>query len=48
MELNKTLPATEVIVEIQGKKYRFGKNEKADVLKNTWYRKKVNLLVGEK
>lgn len=43
MELNKTLPSTEVIIEIQGKKFSFGKNEKEDVFKNTWYRKKVTL-----
>ncbi len=46
MEINKNDPATEVIVEINGERYRFGKNEKADAFINTWYRKKVNLRVG--
>lgn len=46
MELNKNEPATVVIVEINGEQYRFAKNEKADVFKNTWYRKRVTLQVG--
>lgn len=46
MELNKTSPDTEVIVEINNQKYRFGRNEQADAFKNTWYRKKITLQVG--
>jgi hypothetical protein len=46
MEISKTLPSSEVTVEIQGKKFRFAKNEKADAYKNTWYRKKITLSLG--
>lgn len=45
MEINKTSPSTVVVVEINGQTYRFDKNDKADAFKNTWYRKKVALIV---
>lgn len=46
MEINKTSPDTEVIIEIQGKQFRFAKGEKEDTYKNTWYRKRQTLVVG--
>lgn len=46
MEINKTNPNTEVIVEIQSKKFRFANNEKPDAFKNTWYRKRHQLNIG--
>ncbi len=46
MEINKTNLKTDVIVEIDGKRFRFAPNEKEDRLLNTWYRKKVVLKVG--
>ena len=46
MEINKTSPATVVIVEINGQTHRFDKNEEPDTFLNTWYRKKVTLKVG--
>lgn len=46
MEINKTDPNTEVVVEIQGNRYRFARNEAHDAFKNNWYRKKVRLSVG--
>jgi hypothetical protein len=46
MEINKTAPSTEVIVDINGEKFRFGANETPDAYLNTWYRKKVTLVVG--
>lgn len=46
MEINKINPATNVIVEIQGKAFRFSQNEKPDAFKNTWYRKRHTLNVG--
>lgn len=48
MEISKTKASTKVVVEIEGNKYRFAPNEKADVLLNTWYRKKVWLRVGSR
>lgn len=47
MEINKTSPDTEVIVEINGEKHRFAANEKADAYLNTWYRKKITFVVGK-
>lgn len=47
MEINKTEPGTEVVVEINNEQYRFAANEKADAFRNTWYRKKVTLIVGK-
>ena len=47
MEISKTSPSTTVIVEIQGRKFVFAKNEKEDSLRNSWYRKKVTLRVGK-
>jgi len=46
MEINKTSKATDVIVEIEGNRYRFARNEAHDAYKNNWYRKKVRLQVG--
>lgn len=45
MEINKTSPSTEVVVEIQGRRIRFSANETPTAYKNTWYRKKVQLSV---
>jgi len=45
MELDKTELSTTLIVEIEGKEFRFDKNEKEDLLLNNWYRKKVPLKV---
>lgn len=47
MEISKTLPTSDVTIEIQGKKFRFAKNEKADAYKNTWYRKKITLTISK-
>ena len=47
MEISKTLATSEVTVEIQGKKFGFARNEKADAYKNTWYRKKITLSLGK-
>ncbi|RBP48675.1 hypothetical protein [Arenicella xantha] len=46
MEIGKTERATNVIVELDGKRYRFASNEQQDELKNSWYRKYVRLSVG--
>jgi len=46
MEINKKSPSTEVVVEINGRNYRFNRNEEATSLKNTWYRKLVKLRVN--
>ena len=46
LELDKTKPSTTVIVEIEGNKYVFDKNEKEELLLNNWYRKTVQLKVG--
>ena len=46
MEISKTQASTKVVVEIEGNKYIFSPNEKADVLLNSWYRKAVWLRVG--
>lgn len=46
MELNKLDTNTNLVVEINGQQYQFASNEKEDVLKNSWYRKKVSLQVG--
>ena len=46
MEITKTEPRTEVIVDIQGRSFRFAANEKEDRLVNNWYRKDVRLVVG--
>ena len=48
MEISKTQAATKVVVEIEGNKYIFAANEKADILLNTWYRKAVWLRVGSR
>ena len=45
MEINKKNVNTDVLVEIQGRTFRFAPNEKADVFRNTWYRKIVTLIV---
>ena len=45
MEINKQNVNTDVLVEIQGRTFRFAPNEKADVFRNTWYRKIVTLIV---
>lgn len=47
MEINKTDPGTEVVVEINNKRYYFARNEKHDALRNSWYRKFVKLKVGK-
>ena len=47
MEINKTEPGTEVVVEINNKRYSFARNEKHDALRNNWYRKFVKLKVGK-
>ena len=46
MEITKTESRTDVIVEIQGRSFRFAANEKEDRLLNNWYRKDVRLVVG--
>jgi len=46
MEINKTDPNTEVVIEIDGNRYFFARNEKHDAYRNTWYRKLVTLKVG--
>ncbi len=46
MEITKTAPNTEVVVEIQGRQFRFGANETADRFETNWYRKDVRLVVG--
>lgn len=46
MEMNKTDPNTQVVVEIQGKGFVFGRGEKEDAYRNTWYRKLVKLKVS--
>jgi len=45
LEINKKQAATDVIVEIKDRRYRFAPNEKATAYKNTWYRKHVTLQV---
>ena len=45
MEINKKSLSTDVLIEIQGRTFRFSPNEKEDVLRNTWYRKLVKLVV---
>lgn len=45
MEIDKTAPSTDVIVEIQGRKIRFSANETPTAYKNEWYRKHVTLNV---
>ena len=45
MEISKTNPATNVVVVLAGQEFRFDRNEKEDLLLNTWYRKNVELLV---
>ena len=47
MELTKLNPKTDVIIEIQGKKYTFLANEPHDVLLNDWYRKQFVLTVSK-
>jgi hypothetical protein len=44
-EINKVDANTRVVLEIEGKKYVFAANEKADSYKNNWYRKLVKLTV---
>lgn len=46
MEITKTNPSTEVVVEIQGRKFVFGRNEPETRFENNWYRKDVRLVVG--
>jgi hypothetical protein len=46
MELSKTDPGTDVVVDINGRSYRFAPNEQADAYLNSWYRKKIRLQVG--
>lgn len=46
MEMSKTNRSTDLIVEIQNKRFRFATNEKHDAYLNTWYRKKVRLNVN--
>jgi hypothetical protein len=46
MGIGKTAPNTNVIVEIQGKQFRFASNEKEDLYMNNWYRKNIRLVVG--
>ncbi|MEO0367607.1 MAG: hypothetical protein AAF197_02355 [Pseudomonadota bacterium] len=45
MEINKMSKATKVYVEIQGKQFRFAKNEKESLYLNNWYRKNIRLNV---
>lgn len=45
MEVSKKELSTDVIVEINGEKYRFANGEKEDMLLNTWYRKLIKLKV---
>lgn len=47
MELNKKDASTTVTVEINGERFRFAANEEPDVYLNTWYRKKITLVVGK-
>jgi len=47
MELTKLDPNTDVIIEIQGKKYTFLANEPHDLLLNDWYRKQFILPVAK-
>lgn len=44
MEVSKKNPNTSVVVELNGHRYTFAKNEKYTLL-NTWYRKNLTLLV---
>ena len=46
MEITKTSPSTEVVVEIQGRQFTFARNEKETRYLNNWYRKDVRLVVG--
>ena len=46
MEITKTSPGTEVIVEIQGRQFKFDRNEPETRFENNWYRKDVRLVVG--
>ena len=46
MEISKTEPRTEVVVEIDGNRYVFAANDKGDTYLNSWYRKAVKLRVG--
>lgn len=43
MELSKTQPGTEVIVEIDGNRYVFAANDQGDSFQNNWYRKVIRL-----
>lgn len=45
MEINKMDQATDVLIEIQGRTFRFAPNEEADAFRNTWYRKLVRLVL---
>jgi hypothetical protein len=47
MEIGKTKPGTNVIVEINGNRYTFAAGEKEDKLVNNWYRKSIKLRVGK-
>ena len=45
MEINKKSLSTDVLIEIQGRTFRFAPNESADAFRNTWHRKLVKLLL---
>ena len=45
MEINKQNQNTDVLIEIQGRTFRFAPNEEADAFRNTWYRKLVKLVL---
>jgi len=45
MEINKKNLATDVLIEIQGRTFRFAPNETADSFRNTWHRKLIKLVL---
>lgn len=47
MELGKRNESTDVIVELDGRQFRFAPNEQESSYLNNWYRKSVQLVVGE-
>ena len=46
MEIGKRDANTDVVIEILGQNYRFGRNDQGNEHKNNWYRKQVQLSVG--
>ena len=45
VEISKRNPQTSVVLELNGQRYTFSKNEKHDLLRAAWYRKNLTLYV---